>query len=1185
MLCTARRSVHWVWLLSLWGSCALDLAAGERPAGPAETNGVVILEIGGTAEFLAAGGAAWKEATVNQVLKPGDRFRTRKNSRATIRLSDLSQLRVGELSELEVRGDPDHDASPIYKLWKGVIYFFHRDKPGRFRFDTPIASAAVRGTEFTLVVEEADRTVLTLLDGEVELSSDAGRVSVKSGQQAVAERGQPPTSTALIAAQLTDTVQWVLYYPAVLHPDETGLSPDEQGALRDSLAAYRTGDLLAALARYPPTREAASDAERVYRAGLLLAVGQVEQAEAMILSLGDRGPPRPGFVSAQRLGNALRRLIAAVKGQPVGTNAASGSATEWLVESYVQQARSNLPKALAAARQVVAVASDFSFGWARVAELEFGFGESRKALLGVDKALALSPRNAQALALRGFLLSAQNRTGEALAWFNRAIQVDGALGSAWLGRGLCLIRQGDTRHGLLDLQTAAVLEPQRSVLRSYLGKGYETAGLEDQATRELALAKKLDARDPTSWLYSALLKREQNRVNQAVEDLETSVQLNDRRAVYRSRFLLDEDRAVRSSSLANVYQTAGMPEVSVREAARAASDDYANYSAHLFLSDSFNALRDPTRFNLRYETVWFNELLLANLLSPVGGTPLSQQVSQQEYSRLFERDRIGLRSSSEFRSDGQFLELSSQFGTIGNTAWSLDLDYQHNDGVRVNNGLDRIEWYTTVKQQLNDRDSLLLLTKYQDYHAGDNFQYYDPSHPRPFFRYDEYQSPIAIGGFHREWSPGVHTLLLGGRLENDQRFRDRNARELIIWMGLDLFHPPGEVFLTSAVSFDADHRSKLEIYTGEAQQIFENEAHTLLLGGRWQGGDFDTHSVLSNPSELLAEFHTPAADIHAVDDFERISGYGYETLKLPGRVHLTGGLTYEYMEFPSNFRAPPIRRGVESRERLTPKAALVWDPLPQATLRGTYTRSLGGVSFDESFRLEPTQLGGFSQAFRTLIPESLIGSVAAPDHEVWGAALDLRFKTRTYIGLQGEILRSQVHQTVGAFDFLYTRPEPVRMIPSSTRQHLNYEERAVTLTLNQLVSDEWSLGAQYSFVGSELQIKFPALPDLDRSIDSTNRAELHRLTLSVLYNHPSGFFAQAESQWYFQETFRSTIELPGDSIQQLNFYVGYRFPRQYGDLTVGILDALGEDYRLNPVTPYQELPRERVVYARLRFRF
>jgi outer membrane receptor protein involved in Fe transport len=132
-----------------------------------------------------------------------------------------------------------------------------------------------------------------------------------------------------------------------------------------------------------------------------------------------------------------------------------------------------------------------------------------------------------------------------------------------------------------------------------------------------------------------------------------------------------------------------------------------------------------------------------------------------------------------------------------------------------------------------------------------------------------------------------------------------------------------------------------------------------------------------------------------VDDFERWTAYGYETLKLPGRIRLTGGFAYEHMRFPENFRSPPIQSGGETRERLDPKAAVVWEALPEATVRGAYMRSLGGVSLDESFRLEPTQLAGFNQAFRTLIPESLVGSVSAPELEVWGAALDLKFKTRT----------------------------------------------------------------------------------------------------------------------------------------------------------------------------------------------
>jgi hypothetical protein len=50
-------------------------------------------------------------------------------------------------------------------------------------------------------------------------------------------------------------------------------------------------------------------------------------------------------------------------------------------------------------------------------------------------------------------------------------------------------------------------------------------------------------------------------------------------------------------------------------------------------------------------------------------------------------------------------------------------------------------------------------------------------------------------------------------------------------------------------------------------------------------------------------------------------------------------------------------------------------------------------------------------------------------------------------------------------------------------------------------------------------------------------------------------------------------------------FVGYRLWRRRGDVTLGVLNVTGEDYHLNPVTPYAELPREAVFYARLRFRF
>ena len=194
----------------------------------------------------------------------------------------------------------------------------------------------------------------------------------------------------------------------------------------------------------------------------------------------------------------------------------------------------------------------------------------------------------------------QNYPGEAVEWFNRALAVDSALGNAWLGRGLCRIRCGDIKGGREDLLVAAALEPQRAELRSYLGKAYAEAGDYPHAEKELQLAKKLDPNDPTAWLYSALLNQENNRINDAIRDLEKSQALNDNRSVYRSQLLLDQDRAVRSANLAAMYQDAGMSDVAMREAARAVNYDYANYSAHLFLANSYAALSDPNLINLRY---------------------------------------------------------------------------------------------------------------------------------------------------------------------------------------------------------------------------------------------------------------------------------------------------------------------------------------------------------------------------------------------------------------------------------------------------------------------------------------------------------------------------------------------------------------------------------------------------------
>src|SRR5204863_3059512 len=117
-------------------------------------------------------------------------------------------------------------------------------------------------------------------------------------------------------------------------------------------------------------------------------------------------------------------------------------------------------------------------------------------------------------------------------------------------------------------------------------------------------------------------------------------------------------------------------ERSFQEAAKSANADYANFASHLFLANSYNELRDPKQINLRYETPWLSEFLMANLLAPPEAGALSQTVSQQEYSRLFERNRVGVVSSTEYRSNGDWEQGGALYGIFNNTAIAFDGFYR-----------------------------------------------------------------------------------------------------------------------------------------------------------------------------------------------------------------------------------------------------------------------------------------------------------------------------------------------------------------------------------------------------------------------------------------------------------------------------------------------------------------------------
>ena len=1214
----------------------------------------------------------WVPAAVGKELVLREKVRTGELSRATVRLSNEHLLRVNALSQLVIVPSLIAGTPLGLELQKGEIYLHSRGLPTELGLRTPTVTGTPRGTEFRVLVAADGTTTFTMFDGEVDLANVHGTLHLANNEQAIVEPGRAPRKTAVIEAR--NTIQWCLYYPGVLHVPELGLSATDARILRPSLEAYEHGDLLGALDQWPGRYHAESPGGKLYRAMVLLGVGQVDQTRKTLAGVAKDAQGR----------HAIEEMMDAVNFIERKADREPATAGEWLARSYYEQSRARLQPALVAARKATAIAPESGYAWARVAELLFSFGKTQDAAKALDQGLRLAPRNAQAHALSGFLLAAQNHIGDARQSFEQAIVLDGALANAWLGRGLTSIRKGREEEGRRDMQVAAALEPNRSILRSYLGKAASQVGSNAKANLELDRAKKLDPNDPTPWLYSAIQRKQENRYNEAVADLEKSLELNDSRRVYRSQFLLDQDRAVRSTNLANIYLKEGMEEQSVREAIRAVNKDYGSAAAHLFLANSYDALRDPNRVVLRYETAWLNELLLSNLLSPVGGGSLSQFVSQQEYSKLFEKNGFGMSSNFEYRSDGQVHETASQFGTFGNFSYALDADYRFMRGTRLNNRESNLEYTGTFKLQLGVADSILFQVKTEDLRAGDVFQYYDPKavSSKTAFVFDEFGSQVfdangnpvtqkvanqqnatyhlrdlespglLLLGWHHEWSPGNHTLLLLGRLAADQEITAKQVPLKIIARNgigttddsaiadLDqstlLFTPHfsqirgltgiGRIEDVTYSDFDLFKRTKLEVYSAELQQIATLGMQTLVLGGRYQGGRYDTTSVLSNLGNGTVEnvilsslVDYTASARRDIVNFDRVSLYLYDTVRLARWLSITGGVTYERMHYPDNFRNSPTNGRQNKLEKVLPKVGIVLEPWRGATVRAAYMEAISGTTFDESVRLEPTQVSGFLQSYRSLASESLIGSVAGSRYRLSGISFEQKLPTHTYFGIEYDRLIQNLDQTVGVYDWLLLNENILGYEPSSLPVKDHYTEDRLIITLNQLVGEHWALGARYRCTRSQFNETSPLSSStantqytgaVDNLIKTSIResANFHELSLYALYNHPCGLFARAEANWYQQSNansitdgvqsyldpdtstivpvFRTTNQgHPKSDFWQFNVLAGYRFHRNQCEISGGVLNLMGQDYRLNPVNPYNDMPRTRTFVVRCKLVF
>ena len=133
-------------------------------------------------------------ATAGNLLYSGDGLTTGSEASVAVLFTDGSMLKVQENSEAtlkaERKGERKLDASvdlPLGEIWAKVT---RRDT--RFEIETPSSVASVKGTEFSVKVDELGTSTVFVFEGLIQFQNELGEVMVKRNQKSTARANQAP---------------------------------------------------------------------------------------------------------------------------------------------------------------------------------------------------------------------------------------------------------------------------------------------------------------------------------------------------------------------------------------------------------------------------------------------------------------------------------------------------------------------------------------------------------------------------------------------------------------------------------------------------------------------------------------------------------------------------------------------------------------------------------------------------------------------------------------------------------------------------------------------------------------------------------------------------------------------------------------------------------------------------------
>jgi tetratricopeptide (TPR) repeat protein len=1067
----------------------------------------------GEVSVQAAGDAAWQPAALGQPLCKESTIRTGSLSRAAVVLINEEVLRLDEDTTLKLEDVPlDVEAPSLLDLATGAVQSFSRS-PRKVNVKTSYMTLAIRGTEF-VVRAEPERSLLTVLEGEVLASNAQGEVAVPRNQSVVATPGQAPQP--LLIARPRDAVQWSLYYPPIF-----ATPPGGAGDLAAAQRLADGGDVAGAIRALDALPDGGRDATaQTYRAALLLQVGRAEEARGAIDAALAADPAAADALALRAvIGVVQNERDAALADARKAVELAPTSAAAKTALSYAQQAVFDIEGARATMEQAVTDQPGDALAWARLSELWLMTGYRDRARETANKAAELAPDLERVQTVRGFADLVEFRTGTASESFERAIALNPADPLPRFGLGLAQIREGSLAAGRGNLELAVGLDSSNALLRTYLGRAYFEERRDPQAADQYELAKELDPLDPTAYLYDAIRLQTVNRPVEALRQLDRSIELNDNRAVYRSRLLLDSDRAARGASLARIYQDLDFLDTGVREATNSLTLDPTNPSAHRFLADIYAGTR-------RTESSRVSELFQSQMLQELNQTPIPAQLGESflnivtqggpttpgynEFTPLFQSNGLDVNVNGVLgNNDTQGIEGSAAVlydrYSISASGFSYDTDGWR-DNADISHNIGNVFFQSAITPELNGQ----LEFRSRRTHYGDIEQVWDPDDFAEGNDRDIDQDSYRAG---LRWSPTPNSDVLLSMI-----YSDTNDKE-------NISIPLDEGQFDGQAEFDDSG------YQPEAQYIYRDDTFNIIAGGAYYFVDRDQKIELTLDDE-------PAGSLDDRYDVTDPRGYVYGNVNIPSPVVWTLGVSAD------DFQA----EGIEA-QKINPKLGVQWNVTEDVRLRAAAFQVVRGP-LSTNRTLEPTQVAGFNQFF-----DDDAGAVSKRA----GIGSDWKLADNLFVGAEA---------TWRDIDVQYYTAD------INDADETNWREQTHRLYAYWAPFDRWALTGQ--FVYDRFSAQNSVLTD-ETSVPK--KATTYSVPLGVRYFDPNGFFAGFGVTFVRQDLERSQNNITEFGDGESNFtlvdaQIGYRLPKRFGIVSLQVSNLFDKsfDYQDDSYRESQDSP-------------